>query len=481
VARPSAASKARAAAAADLIDAIGDGKAVAPDDARLAVVGEAAEEATPNAEGADSVDFRALLSGFRLDHGAIPPMVVGAGPLLALAHRLYRSRSQPDVAALRDIALSAVRHYERDLSGARIAPERARAAHYVVCALIDDVVLSRSWGVHGGWARSGLVSTFHMDVSGGERVFDLLAHFHRNPGSNRDLLLLIYLCLSLGFEGRTRVSPRGKLELMQIREGLYRTLANEFGAFERELSPHWRGENARHKPARGLALLWTLLGLLLLALALGYLLFTFALNRHSDKTMDDLASIRLQTASLFEMPKPVAVAPKHVKPQPQPSKDIDEFVAFLEPEVREKLVTLTRKDNAVLVRIYNAGLFDSGSAVVKPAFNNVLMRIGRAISEHKFRANVIGHTDNVPIRTLQYPSNWHLSEARARVVAKLVSDLAGPEVITFEGRADTEPVADNATPEGREANRRTEILVYDAASAAGLGPRMQNSRAGAQQ
>ncbi|MCL2714038.1 MAG: type VI secretion system protein TssL, long form [Alphaproteobacteria bacterium] len=486
VARPSAVSKARAAAAEAIADVIGDPEAAAePNEAAPppAAAGEAASRADGTLAGgpSESIDFRALLAGFRLDHGSLPAMVVGAGPLLALAHSLYRTRSEPDVARLRDIAVSAVRNYERDLAGARIAPERARAAHYVVCALIDDVVLSQTWGVRGGWARSGLVSSFHMDVTGGERVFDLLAHFHRNPGSNRDLLLLIYLCLSLGFEGRTRVSPRGKLELMQIREGLYRTLANEFGSFERELSPHWRGESARHKPAKGLALLWTLLGLLLLGLALGYLIFTFALNRHSDKTMEDLASIRFQTASLFERPKPVPVKPvvAVVKP-PQPDR-FEPFIAFLQPEVKEKLVTLTRKDKAVLVRIYNAGLFDSGSAVVKPVFNNVLMRIGRAISEQNFKAIVVGHTDNVPIRTLQYPSNWHLSEARARVVAGMVAGLTGPGVITFEGRADTEPVGDNATPEGREANRRTEILVLDAASAAGLAPREPNSRAGAPQ
>jgi len=80
-----------------------------------------------------------------------------------------------------------------------------------------------------------------------------------------------------------------------------------------------------------------------------------------------------------------------------------------------------------------------------------------------------GHL-NVPIHTLQYPSNWHLSEARAKAVAARLTELTGPGVIEVQGRVDTDPIGDNASPEGREANRRTEILVYGAAERAYLKP-----------
>lgn len=465
VMRPSAKSQRQAAIASGLAEAIDD---------------QDIEKPGSDGRAGDKPDYQGLLAGFRLDHGAIPTLVVGAAPLLALAHSLRTPKAEPDAGALRAAAVAAVRDYERDLAGSRIAPERSRAAHYVVCATIDDIVLSQPWGVRSGWALSGLVSTFHMDVTGGDRVFDLLDHFHRNPGANKDLLLLIYLCLSLGFEGRTRVSSRGTLEMMQIRDGLYRTLRGQFGAFERELSPNWRGENARHKPLRPLTALWTLLGLLAIALALGYLVFTFALNSRSDGTLAGFAGLPSSPPSLAvrsQPPKPTepAIVSAPVKPEavdrpPQPDA-LDGFVAFLRPEVAAGLVALTQKDGSVLVRISNAGLFDSGSAEIKPAFRDLLNRIGSAIAADKFKAVVIGHSDNRPIRTIQYPSNWHLSEARARSVATLLTALAGPDVITFEGRADTEPVADNATDGGREANRRTEILVLGAAAQAGFRPR----------
>ncbi len=421
-----------------------------------------------NAAGGWSVD--ALIRGFRFGGDDIPTIVRSAAPLLNLAHSLRNTEKQPDIAELRRVTIDAVGRYERDLASARISQERARAAHYVICATIDDVVLSKPWGVRAGWARSGLVSTFHMDVTGGDRVFDLLDHFQQSPGTNKDLLLLIYLCLSLAFEGRTRVSPRGSLELGRIRDSLYKTLLGQYGVFERELSPHWRGVSARHKPLRTAVALWTILSVLALLFALGYMFFTLSLNNASDATFERLANLppRDTPSVLIDAPKPKEVAqtpppvrkqpetPPAVKPQPTP---LDNLLAFLQPEVDRKLVTLSNSNGRLLVRINNSGLFDTGSAEVSTKFRDLLQRIGGALASEKFRAVVVGYTDNVPIRTAQFPSNWHLSEARARAVGDILAAYAGKEAILTEGRADSDPLASNDTAEGREANRRTEILV----------------------
>ncbi len=423
------------------------------------------------ANGGWSVD--ALIRGFRFGGEDVPTIVRSAAPLLNLAHSLRNTEEQPDIAELRRVTIDAVGRYERDLASARISPERARAAHYVVCATIDDVVLSKRWGVRAGWARSGLVSTFHMDVTGGDRVFDLLDHFQQSPGTNKDLLLLIYLCLSLAFEGRTRVSPRGSLELGRIRDSLYKTLLGQYGVFERELSPHWRGVSARHKPLRTAVALWTILSVLALLFALGYMFFTLSLNSASDATFERLANLppRDTPSVLIETPKPKEVVaqtpppvkkppetppPVVVKPQPTP---LDNLLAFLQPEVDRKLVTLSNSNGRLLVRINNSGLFDTGSADVSDKFRDLLQHIGGALASEKFRAVVVGYTDNVPIRTAQFPSNWHLSEARARAVGDILAAYTGKDAILTEGRADSDPLASNDTQEGREANRRTEILV----------------------
>jgi len=432
-------------------------------------------ETFPAASAKDGWSAEALVRNFRFGGDEVPTLVRSAAPLLNLAHALRYTEEQPDIDQLRRVAVEAIGRYERDLASARISPERARAAHYIVCATVDDVVLSKTWGVRAGWARSGLVSTFHMDVTGGDKVFDLLDHFQQSPGANKDLLLLIYLCLSLAFEGRTRVSPRGGLELGRIRDGLYKTLLGQYGVFERELSPHWQGVSARHKPLRTAVALWTLLAALVLFFALGYLFFTLSLNRASDGTFERLASLppRGAPSVLIKAPEPEPTPQPPVAaevspppqpeppppPKPAPPSRLDNLLAFLQPEVEKKLVTLSDANGRLLVRINNSGLFDVGSAEVSGDFRDLIQRIGGALAAEKFRAVVIGYTDNVPIRTIQFPSNWHLSEARAKAVGDILSGFTGPDAILTEGRADSDPIAANDTPQGREVNRRTEIMV----------------------
>lgn len=155
-------------------------------------------------------------------------------------------------------------------------------------------------------------------------------------------------------------------------------------------------------------------------------------------------------------------------------------MAFLQPEVDRKLVTLADVNGRLRVRINNSGLFTTGSADVSPQFRDLIQRIGGALAAEKFRAVVIGYTDTVPIKTVEFPSNWHLSEARAKAVGDILSQFTGPEAILTEGRADSDPIADNKTEEGRQINRRTEIMVLtnpdEKLSDAGiLSPPIQNS------
>jgi type VI secretion system protein ImpK len=106
------------------------------------------------------------------------------------------------------------------------------------------------------------------------------------------------------------------------------------------------------------------------------------------------------------------------------------------------------------------GMFDSGSADLEPRFVTLLGRVGEALRSEPGKVVVLGHSDNQPIRTVRFPSNFQLSAARADAAMQVLARAtAQPDRFSSVGRADTEPLASNDTPEGRDTNRRIEVVL----------------------
>ncbi len=100
---------------------------------------------------------------------------------------------------------------------------------------------------------------------------------------------------------------------------------------------------------------------------------------------------------------------------------------------------------------------------MKDKFVPILMRVGEALEAEKGMVIVAGHSDNVPIRSVRFPSNWHLSLARAESVLKLLAQsISDGRRLSAEGRAANEPIASNDTREGQEQNRRIEVILMKA-------------------
>ncbi|MBV9750429.1 MAG: type VI secretion system protein TssL, long form, partial [Acetobacteraceae bacterium] len=120
---------------------------------------------------------------------------------------------------------------------------------------------------------------------------------------------------------------------------------------------------------------------------------------------------------------------------------------------------------SVTVRLTNRNMFASGQAELSPSYAPLLARIGDALQDEPGNVIVNGYTDNQPIRTVRFPSNFQLSQARADAVARLLqARLTDPKRVRAAGKADADPIASNATPEGRQQNRRTEIVLVRTAS-----------------
>ncbi|MFW6067785.1 MAG: OmpA family protein [Myxococcota bacterium] len=139
---------------------------------------------------------------------------------------------------------------------------------------------------------------------------------------------------------------------------------------------------------------------------------------------------------------------------------LDKFRSMIESgQLRVRIVR-----NRMVVELPEGVLFDSGRARLKSEGEATLAQVAPILAELGDRSfQIAGHTDNVPIRTPRFPSNWELSTARAVAVARfLIEQDMPPDRLSAAGYADTEPVTSNDTPEGRAQNRRIEIVLVPA-------------------
>ena len=387
------------------------------------------------------------------------PLAAAASPLLHLLARLRNTAHPPDTGDLRERTVREIRTFEQKARDTGVPMEQLRPAHYALCASLDDVVLNTPWGSAGGWNAQSLVSTFHQEVRSGERFFDLLKQMRENPGRFMPVIELMYLCLSLGFIGRYRLAPRGPGDIDRIREETYAIITRQRPSSNPELALHWKGVAAPYRPSRARVPLWVAATAGLAAVAGLFLWSSDGLNAASD----DLYT-RLLTAPPSTMPeitRAALVRPLPPPPEPLPPGAMDRLRAFLQPEIAQGLVSVVGTPSTPIVRIGNRGMFPSGSATVQGSFKPLLERIGLALREEPGTVQVIGYTDNQPIRTVAFPSNFTLSAARAQAARSSIASTAGEAGrISAEGRADAEAIASNATAEGREQNRRIEVVLH---------------------
>ncbi|MGC9271087.1 type IVB secretion system protein IcmH/DotU [Acidiphilium sp.] len=390
------------------------------------------------------------------------PLLAAAAPLLQLLARLRNTLQPPDSGDLRERTARAMRDFEIAGRQANVPVEQLRPAHYALCASLDDVVLATPWGSQGAWAQRSLVSTFHQEVRSGERFFDILTQIRQNPGNFLQVLELMYVCLSLGYMGRYRLSPRGPAEIDRLREEIYATIRRARPPGDATLSPQWQGVAAPYRPRRAALPVWVAAAAALGVLALVYAGFDYSLAGSSGALYDHaVAAIPSRMPTLLRA-GPTTPPPPPVAPSPTV---LDRLRGFLAPEIARGEVSVLGTINAPVVRINNTGLFNSGSASVQAQALPLLNKIGQALARERGQVQVIGYTDSQPIHTLQFPNNLALSQDRARAAAAVLDRSIGDQSrLTAEGRGSADPIASNATAAGRALNRRIEIVLIRSAS-----------------
>ena len=380
---------------------------------------------------------------------SLNPLVSAASPLLSSAPRIRAMVQHANPAGLKDALADGIRKFEAQARAEGLPNEQVIAARYILCTLLDESAASTPWGGSGVWANQSLLVLFHNETWGGEKVFQLMSKLAENVPANRNLLELMYVALAFGFEGRYRVLNDGKAQLESLRARLSQMLRGNRADGDKTLSPRWQGVPAKVARLRDGLPMWvvaSLAGLILLGVYLG---LSFSLNGASDGVFATLQSFDVKAA-------PITASP----PPPPPPAAAPRLATFLKGEVEQGLVQVRDLADRSIVVIKGDGFFEPGSAEIADRTKPLLSRIAEGLKATPGTVLITGHTDNQPIRTLRFPSNWHLSQDRANAVKALLVDSGiKAERMRAEGKADAEPVESNATPAGRARNRRVEITL----------------------
>ncbi len=385
-----------------------------------------------------------------------------AAPLFSLISRIRNRAQHMDPDKLRSSVVSEVRAFENRALKAGIPAQTVKVARYALCATLDDVVLNTPWGGQSSWGMQSMVGTFHRETVGGDRFYDLLARLEKEPQNNLDTLEFLYMCLSLGFEGRLRVEQGGPDKHLQIRQGLARIIRAQRGDVERDLSPHWEGED---KPFRALSawrIVWFAVGTTAALLALQFTGLSYLLSTQTERLLGQLSVIDSGPVAALQRRAP---PPPPAPPPPEEEVRLEKVVSFLQPEIEEGIVEVFQKGNTLVIRIAGSNMFGSGSDQLTPKFAEPIKRVANALNDEPGPVIITGHSDNIPIKSSRFPSNMHLSLARAKsVMNSMAQTITDKERLSAEGRAEKEPIADNGTREGRAKNRRIEVLLVQEAS-----------------
>lgn len=398
-------------------------------------------------------------------HSRLAKVRLARNPLLEAAQPLLHALADmPDL-----LDAGQVDHFHRLLTrevlsfqslcnSAQVRHEHAVGASYALCTAIDEAAHSTPWGgaAAGGmdgagvWAGRQLAVAFHDDARGGDKVFLLIGRLVAGADEHIDLLELLYFILGLGFEGRYATAANGRRQIETIRHRLFGLLSASRGEVPNALSPQWQGVAAgRFRQLRVVPpWLTALVATLILSALFG--VYKYKLLAFQADTVRRIAAIGAMQPTVIPAPSTHALRLKELL-----SAEIGRGTVSVQEDALQSVVTF-RGDE----------MFVAGQSRLNARSLPVLAKVAAEIGQVAGTVRVVGHSDNRPIRTSSVPNNQTLSERRAAAVAAVL-EVEGVEHVRLkvEGRADTEPVADNATPSGRARNRRVDIVVSHAAAA----------------
>ncbi|MFJ4290953.1 type IVB secretion system protein IcmH/DotU [Cupriavidus sp. NPDC089707] len=230
------------------------------------------------------------------------PLEEAAYPLIRAYTEIPAELDHEAVPRLHELISEELRRFKELTERANLKREHILAVQYCLCTAIDEGVLQFDWG-QGWWASNSLLVKFHQDSRGGEKFFQVLGRLVENPAENIDVIEVMFILLSMGFQGRYRNHPDGDRTLTAVRQRLYDILLKKLGPVPKEVSPNCKAAApGRFHHLRGIPvwMSWVLAALVLAGLA-GWYKYQLLLKEHD--LLQEIAAI----GNLARPPSPKAL------------------------------------------------------------------------------------------------------------------------------------------------------------------------------
>ena len=395
--------------------------------------------------------------------GPSNPLLAAAANLLILFGRLRTGMVEMQAEPLMQHVVAEIGVFEQNAVNAGADAMEAQIGKYALCGTADDIVQNLPGADRGRWIEYSMVAQFFQKRDSGVGFFQEAEKAMQAPGQRYQLLELMLVCLSLGFEGQYRTAPNGAMELSRIRASIYETLRRVVPRPDEDISVNWTAVPLSGTKRYGSIPMWIIGAVAAVVIVGSYAgLSTFINNQGNDvaRTLNlmhpNVAQIRLiRSVAVAEEVEYVEYVPV------VDTSQLERITESLAVEIADGSVEIGEKGQYIFVRVGNALLFESGQAEVKEAFGPVAEKIAATLNTETGPIVVQGYTDGIPASGRgRYKTNLELSVARAEGVQTVLNSLiTDPSRMSIDGRGEADPIATNDTREGQALNRRVEILV----------------------
>ncbi|MBK4998185.1 DotU family type IV/VI secretion system protein [Pseudomonas sp. S31] len=231
---------------------------------------------------------------FALRGGYANQMIDAAIPLFGLVMRLRTLDDLPHIAEVHKQVRNEVSNILDEMRQQTYEPAHLLAYSYALCLYLDEAVMTRPWGTPSCWSHEPLLSIFHHETSGGDKIFTVLSRLMQEPKRYLDVIEFIYMCLCLGLKGKYGIAPKGDESLNQLIKKVHGVIREVRGPVPEPTHDPLTNVAPRHYRMSRQWPWWSPLVISVLAMAVAYGIYSYRLHLITTEVLESLNGVLQQ-------------------------------------------------------------------------------------------------------------------------------------------------------------------------------------------